>query len=253
MAESTLIEIGLNDTLMDVVRKANWNFKRMSLDIRDNTSNAVADNWDDTEEGLRELTGALDRGLQQIQSALDEAERTLDTKIQTINTMTQELQTEITNLKNACPFDVGQIVMSNVALDLAKKYPGTRWTQLTGDRFIRFSSATPTTGGTNQRSITLSKSQLPTISGSVRNIARQSINTQTYCSGVFSAHPWVDGAHGYGTMDTRELGTDSDGNLVDERGNIVMDGFDFSVGEGQPVKFDVIPEWQSVYAYRRDA
>lgn len=67
----------------------------------------------------------------------------------------ESLLTEISNLKNKCPYEVGDLLITGNATNPTTRYPGTTWEQITG-RFIIGADGThevDTTGGSSSKVI----------------------------------------------------------------------------------------------------
>lgn len=67
----------------------------------------------------------------------------------------ESLLTEISNLKNKCPYEVGDLLFTGNATNPTTRYPGTTWEQITG-RFIIGADGTyevDTTGGSGSKVI----------------------------------------------------------------------------------------------------
>lgn len=75
----------------------------------------------------------------------------------------ESLLTEMSNLKNKCPYEVGDLLLTGNATNPTTRYPGTTWEQITG-RFIIGADSTyevDTTGGSG--TVTLKQSDLPNV------------------------------------------------------------------------------------------
>lgn len=112
MANSILIEIGLNDTIQDIIRKCNSNFKRLSL-------NQSKQNQADIRQESSRTNSAINNAEVRLNAALDgaigEINATLDSAIITI-------QNNLTPL-------IGTYIMSDA--NPSNQYPGTTWEKVT--------------------------------------------------------------------------------------------------------------------------
>lgn len=146
MANSYLIEIGINDSTQDIVRKCNSNFRRLAMDqlkqsrasVRQESSRTDAELEKVVENVNAALSGAIEEINQAIQDGLDTIEEKFNKKIED---MYPPIGTYI-----HCTYD------PNI------KYPGTIWIQ-DNQATILMSSGSSYTPGTVNNLTSLSDSQ----------------------------------------------------------------------------------------------
>lgn len=88
MANSFLIELGINDSLADVVRKCNNNFKRISSDQSRIAKQSVRQEASRTDEALKSEADRIDKALAgaigEINQAIANGLKTIDDKVSEI-------------------------------------------------------------------------------------------------------------------------------------------------------------------------
>lgn len=112
MANSILAEIGLNDTIQDIVRKCNSNFKRLAL----NQSKQ-------SRSDIRQESSRTD-------SAINDAEARLNAALAgAIGEINAALESAITSIQNNLVPPTGTYIISDY--DPGNQYPNTEWKKIT--------------------------------------------------------------------------------------------------------------------------
>lgn len=89
--------------------------------------------------------------------------------IATMKAQISSLLAEISNLKNKCPYEIGDVLITGNSTNPSARYSGTTWSQITG-RFIIGADGTyevDTTGGSG--TVTLKQSDLPNVKLKIMN------------------------------------------------------------------------------------
>lgn len=141
MANTIIVELGINDTLQDVIRKVNSNFKRMSTSQSRQTQSEIRQEASRTDNAiagvLGEVRAEIANGLQQIDNKV---EQTINDKLDRVETKLEKLTEEYEErlqdkfdelekeLKKSTAPAVGTYIMCDY--DPNKQWPGTVWTKL---------------------------------------------------------------------------------------------------------------------------
>ena len=124
MANSYLIEIGMNDTTADIVRKCNANFRQLS---RTNNANLK-------HESTR-TDKVIDGAVGSVRDAVDHG---IDDLRQETQRLIEELKEQIKNINAAPP--IHTYIWANY--DPNKQWPGTTWEQIAEGTFLMSSGET---------------------------------------------------------------------------------------------------------------
>lgn len=99
MPNSYLIDIGLNDSTQDIVRKCNSNFRRLASDQRTLGRSDVRREGERTDAAINgavaEINIALEQAINTLNVTIKDAEDRLDEKIKEINRLLQELEDKV--------------------------------------------------------------------------------------------------------------------------------------------------------------
>lgn len=110
MANSYLIDIGLNDSIQDVIRKCNKNFRKLSSDQSKNSRDSVRREADRADQNLdnamEEINVVLENAIEQINILVDQKMEELNGKIDEINYLMDELETSMSIISGKIPLIV---------------------------------------------------------------------------------------------------------------------------------------------------
>lgn len=165
MANTYLIDIGLNDSTQDIARKCNANFRRLS-----------SDQSKQNKAGLRQVSVYTDSELSSINDHLIN----LDNTINDFNDVIDDINNNISEIMESMIPDVGTWMFAE--FDPNDKYPDTTWEQVADGTFLMASGDIHETGneyGSNE--VTLTIEQLPSHS---HKIDIPLSNTYTSTSGA---------------------------------------------------------------------
>lgn len=99
MAQSTLIDIGINDDLVNVIRKCNDNFRRLAMNQSKRSDGKVRIEQKRADAALDgavgEINAALQEALTTIENKFIEVNNKLDEKIAELNELIAELESKI--------------------------------------------------------------------------------------------------------------------------------------------------------------
>lgn len=147
MANSYLIDLGINDSTADIVRKCNQNFRRLAMDQRKQAQQDVrheATRADSVVAGaVGEINTALANAKKELEEALKKAKEELTTKI--IEETTPDVGTWI-----FCEYDPNT------------KWPGTKWEKVAeGTYLVSAGSTYKANNKYGANTVTLTVDQIP--------------------------------------------------------------------------------------------
>lgn len=117
MGNASIIEIGMNDSLEDVIRKCNANFKRVSFDQSKNTKSRIQMESDETDEAIQNAR----------KDAQEHANALHDDSVSKIDDLRQSMEHEdnrINNQMNTIQSIVSKIQFVGIAQILFRVDPG---------------------------------------------------------------------------------------------------------------------------------
>ncbi len=183
MANSYLIDLGINDTTADIVRKCNQNFRRISLDQQAHMKGNVRREQERSEGALDSAVGMLNDSINdavteldqyvtdtkdelqglvdQANSKIDQLQTLIDELGQNIDDRFEGIEGELGNISWQTIYPIGAIYLSFSSTSPATLFGGT-WVKLE-DRFLRAANDTNTGG---EDTVTLTTSELPSHSHS---------------------------------------------------------------------------------------
>lgn len=138
MANIYLIELGMNDTLPEIVRKVNDNFRRLSANQSWQSKSEVRQEASRTDNAIAGILGevnvAIANGLREIDTKVEQAISQSMDKIETqlakdIEKYKKELEEKFNELASQAGVpEVGTYIMCDY--DPNNQWPGTVWTRL---------------------------------------------------------------------------------------------------------------------------
>lgn len=133
MAETLIIEIGINDSLQDVIRKCNNNFRRVSVNQSQNTNSKIRIESSRTD-------AAIEGAIGEINTAIDEAKKDLDKKAEQLS---KDIEDKLTaaeeQLKKDLEAKAKEIEIKTIppintciiaSYNPNTQWPGTTWVQV---------------------------------------------------------------------------------------------------------------------------
>lgn len=188
MANTYLIDLGMNDSVADIVRKCNQNFRRITSDQSNNMKGSVRR---EQERSDAALSGAVDTINDTIDNAVSELDKAIKDKTEELDRMIEDLKKKLEDLEQSTDDKLGDLDdkiegLPDVSKDLAdywkKIYPvgslylsfnstspqslfGGTWAKL-GAAFLRAANDTNTGG---EDTVTLTEANLPSHSHSLND------------------------------------------------------------------------------------
>lgn len=125
MANTYLIELGINDSTQDIVRKCNQNFRTISANQVQNTKQGIR------RESSR-VDAVLDGAIGSINDAVNAGTHKLDTETKRLlQDVRRELEAAKADIIDSVTMPIG--IWIHCDFDPNEKYPGTEWQQTTSE------------------------------------------------------------------------------------------------------------------------
>lgn len=155
MANSYLIDLGINDSLQDVVRKCNANFRQVSKQGKSDVRQEATRSDQMLEGAVGSIEAAVDKGMQEIDAKIEDLEAETDKLIDDARKQIEEMLGDLT--KEIVP-SIGTWMFCDY--DPNEKWPGTEWEQISEGTFLMAAGAKYESGnkyGSNTHTLTVSE------------------------------------------------------------------------------------------------
>lgn len=251
MANSYLIDLGLNDSTTDIVRKCNANFRQISRDLSSDTKGSVRreqERADDALDGaVTVINNTIEQVITEINNYVENVKSDLEDTIDDLKKKLEELGNDVNDRFDKIPdsstswktiYPIGSIYLSFNSTSPETLFGG-KWTKLK-DVFLRASDDTNTGG---EDSVTLSASNLPSHNHALNSSGYAAplidISNAAYSNTLMPFPP------GSGTNETISM--------VRLGSSISMEMASRTTTTGANEAFNNMPKYQNVHAWRRTA